>query len=797
MGIKVAKYLIGMIALWFSVAGVPMSGAAQPKKAPKPWPHWNAFWITCPAVSLKSYGVYHFRKRFELPLLPEHCVIHVTADNRYRLFVNGHPVCSGPARGDLYNWFYETVDIAPYLQRGQNVIAALVWNMAEYAPWAQLSNRTAFALEGDSVTTQIFGSDGSWKVLQDTAYRPCALEIGQTWGVHTAGQVGDEVQGVNYPWGWEQNNYDDLNWPNATIIQHPFETDHGYDNPWTLSPREIPIFPEVLQRLTAVRRSGGMAASGAFLSGSAPLTVPANSTVRMLLDQGVETVAYPELITSGGKGSAVRLMYAEALIDSSGKKGNRNEISGKHLVGLYDLYHADGGDKRLFRPLWFRCYRYLQLDITTGDEPLVMEDLYGRKTGYPFKLEASFSSNDSSLQELWAVGWRTAQLCAGETYFDCPYYEQMQYVGDTRIQALISLYLTGDDRLMRKAIMDFYRSRVPEGLTQGRYPNSRMQIIPPFSLYWVSMIHDYWLHRHDDAFLRNLLLPVQGVLHWFEDRVDTGVNMLGPLPWWNFVDWNDSGFTQHGVPVGAEDGHSSIITMQYAETLDEAAELFDYFSDHLTAARYRRVAARLKRGTYQKCFDVKRGVMSDDPGKTEFSQHASILGILSGAIPKTQWRPVMRHILYDTTLTQATFYYRFYLTRALIQAGMADLYYSQLRPWRDMLKIGLTTFAETPEPTRSDCHAWSASPDYDFLATICGIMPDAPGFARVRIAPAFGELTEIKGEMPHPRGVIRVALKRVGDSVNGVVELPTGVTGRFVWRGKEIRLQGGRQVVNL
>ena len=609
--------------------------------------------------------------------------------------------------------------------------------------------------------------------------------------------MGDEVQGVNYPWGWEQNNYDDLYWPNATIIQHPFETDHGYDNPWTLSPREIPIFPEVLQRLTAVRRSGGMAASGAFLSGSAPLTVPANSTVRMLLDQGVETVAYPELITSGGKGSAVRLMYAEALIDSSGKKGNRNEISGKHLVGLYDLYHADGGDKRLFRPLWFRCYRYLQLDITTGDEPLVMEDLYGRKTGYPFKLEASFSSNDSSLQELWAVGWRTAQLCAGETYFDCPYYEQMQYVGDTRIQALISLYLTGDDRLMRKAIMDFYRSRVPEGLTQGRYPNSRMQIIPPFSLYWVSMIHDYWLHRHDDAFLRNLLLPVQGVLHWFEDRVDTGVNMLGPLPWWNFVDWNDSGFTQHGVPVGAEDGHSSIITMQYAETLDEAAELFDYFSDHLTAARYRRVAARLKRGTYQKCFDVKRGVMSDDPGKTEFSQHASILGILSGAIPKTQWRPVMRHILYDTTLTQATFYYRFYLTRALIQAGMADLYYSQLRPWRDMLKIGLTTFAETPEPTRSDCHAWSASPDYDFLATICGIMPDAPGFARVRIAPAFGELTEIKGEMPHPRGVIRVALKRVGDSVNGVVELPTGVTGRFVWRGKEIRLRGGRQVVNL
>jgi alpha-L-rhamnosidase len=77
------------------------------------------------------------------------------------------------------------------------------------------------------------------------------------------------------------------------------------------------------------------------------------------------------------------------------------------------------------------------------------------------------------LQQIWDIGWRTAQLCAGETYFDCPYYEQLQYEGDTRIQSLISLYVTGDDRLMRKAILDFYHSRVPEGLTQGRYPKQQ------------------------------------------------------------------------------------------------------------------------------------------------------------------------------------------------------------------------------------------------------------------------------------------------------------------------------------
>ena len=106
-----------------------------------------------------------------------------------------------------------------------------------------------------------------------------------------------------------------------------------------------------------------------------------------------------------------------------------------------------------------------------------------------------------------------------------------------------------------------------------------------------------------------------------------------------------------------------------------------------------------------------------------------------------------------------------------------------------MLKIGLTTFAENPEPTRSDCHAWSSSPNYDFLATICGIMPDAPGFKKVLIKPALGELKEVNGRMPHPNGFIQVALKRAGTSgIEGTIELPQGLGGKFVWNNKEIIL---------
>jgi hypothetical protein len=189
--------------------------------------------------------------------------------------------------------------------------------------------------------------------------------------------------------------------------------------------------------------------------------------------------------------------------------------------------------------------------------------------------------------------------------------------------------------------------------------------------------------------------------------------------------------------------------------------------------------------------------MANTPEKKTFSQHAGIMGILAGAIPEGQQKQVLQKILYDTSLSQATFYYRFYLTRAMVKAGMGDLYYSQLSPWRNMLNKGLTTFAEKPDPTRSDCHAWSASPEYDFLATICGITPDAAGFQKVKIAPAMGELTQINASMPVPSGTITVVLTRKNKSIKGTITLPEKLTGKFLWEGKEIQLHGGEQKVSL
>lgn len=759
---------------------------------------WSAQWINYPQVSSRAYGVYHFRKEINLNTIPSKFIVHVSADNRYILYVNGQFVGRGPARSSLFNWNFASYDIASYLRPGNNLVSSIVWNMGEYAPVAQISNQTAFLLQGDTKAEEILNTNKTWKVYQNKAYSPGALEAGKELQSYFVVGPGDLVKGDLYPWGWETSAYSDKAWLSAKELNTPVVTSgYGTDNQWVLSPSMIPPMEETMQRMVAIRRGKGLRTNDFLLQGKKPLIIPAHTKGSFLVDQSFETVAYPVLKVSGGKGASVRLTYSEALVDSNFEKGNRNDIAGKEIKGLYDVFYPDGGKDRSFSPLWLRTFRYVQLDIQTGSEALILNDLYSMFTGYPFEHTATFESNDASLKDIWNVGWRTARLCAGETYYDCPYYEQLQYEGDTRIQSLISLYNSGDDRLMRKAIDDFFISRVPEGLTQGRFPSNRIQVIPPFSLYWVSMLYDYWMHQPDTVFIKKYLDAATLVLKWYEQHIDENFAMLGPMKWWNFTDWNLD--FKNGVPDGATDGHSSVITLQFAYTLQQAGELFEYFGDKQKAQHYQSTAKRLAKSTYDHCFNPERMIMANTPLKNSYSQHAGIIAILAGAISASEEKQVLQTILSDTSLSQATFYYRFYLTRAMIKAGLGDLYYSQLEPWRDMLAIGLTTFAENPDPTRSDCHAWSASPIYDFLATICGIMPDAPGFQKVKIAPHLGELIEVSASMPSPQGTISVTLKRklLSDGIEGEIILPENLKGNFLWRDKEIELIGGTQKIDI
>ena len=756
---------------------------------------WDAQWITYPGVSLREYGVFHFRNTFNLEGPSDEFIIHVSGDNRYRLFVNGSEVCKGPARGDLANWRFETIDIAAYLKRGENVRAAVVWNFGEFKPLAQVSNKTAFIVQGNGAAEAQINTGNRWKVYKNEAYIHPDVHSS-----HTVVGVGNEVDGARYPYGWELADFNDQEWKAPKVIGAGIPSGKFTFWDWSLVPRNIPFMEYRFQRIGEVERTENIEVGKHFLEGTSPLHIPAHRKVKILFDQTFLTTAYPEILVSGGKGSIIEISYAEALVDENGIKGNRNQIEGKTMLTYYsDKFSPDGGENRHFQPLWFRTYRYLELTVETWDEPLIIEDLYGYFTAYPVEEKATFKSSDPALQTIWDVGWRTARLCAGETYFDCPYYEQLQYVGDTRIQALISLYVANDDRLMRNAIDQFHNSLLPIGLTQSRFPCSQPQVIPTFSLIWIEMIHDFWMHRSDREFVRKYLNGVRNVLYWYGQQIDEN-GMLGPMDWWNFVDWSfgpwDSQKPLGGTPPGAIDGNSSIITLQYVHALQVASELFEAFGDQHQAGQYRQLSQSLMKSSYKLCWSNDKGLLADTPEKTSFSQHANILAILTGMFKEQESPDIFDRILADEDLIQTTLYFKFYMIEAMKEAGLADDYLSVMDSWKEMINIGLTTFAETPEPTRSDCHAWSASPNYHFLSVVSGIEPASPGFKTVRIEPHLGDLNYIEAKMPHFAGDIIVELKQKKvDGIEGIVVLPEGLSGKFVWNGKEINLISGQQKI--
>lgn len=542
---------------------------------------WSAQWITHPTASGTEYGVFHFRKTFDLESVSEHFIINITAVPRYQLYVNGHYVNEGPSKGDLDHWKFETIDIASYLVTGKNVIAALLINFAELAPESVTGSYSQFLIQGNSSQEDIVNSDTTWKVKTSQAYHGLVVSKWATHGFYVAAP-GDSVLANKYDWGWET----------------------------------------------------------------------------------------PELYVSQGKETKIKVTYAEALYNSKGEKLNRHEIDGKEISGLYDIYMLDGGEGRKFRPLWLRTFRYVQLDIETGDEALILNDYFNVFTAYPFERNALFESGDDRLDKIWEVGWRTARLCAGETFMDCPYHEQMQYLGDTRIQGLISLYLSGDDRLMRNAITDFFNSKTPEGILMCRYPTRNTSIIPSFPIWWIGMLHDYFMYRQDHDFVKQYLPAAYDVLNWYKTKLDTN-QLMGKLPWWNQHDWISP---YPSIMPGADETGSTINIVSYIYGLDKAWELFSYFGEEHIAEELRLQSIKSKQALMKHRWNQERKALFETEAGATFSQHSNSLAILTNTIPLEHQLATMNTLLADTSFVQCSIYYKFYLLRALKKVGMGDQY---------------------------------------------------------------------------------------------------------------------------
>ena len=770
---------------------------AQPLADP-PQREWHASWITHPTAPLREPIVLHFRRALDLPSAPSSYRVRVSADNRFILYVNGQRVGDGPARGDLTHWRYELFELAPYLKSGRNLITATVWNFGVLAPIAQFTDRTAFLLESEAVGPNSISTPEAWQVEVEPGHRPLDRST-VTLQQYMAAGPGEEIDAAHYDWNWSSPSLTGAAWVPAgspmrdsifSGVNHAHSATVTGDNPWGLVPDQLPHMEYTPTPAGEVVRTNLPELRG---FPDHPITIPANTELHLLLDRKTLTTAYPLLTVSGGKGARIRFTYSEALYDKDKHKGDRDAVGDRDALGLTDSFLPDGGPHRVFEPLWWRTWRYLALDIVTTSQPLTLDSMTAHFTAYPFEERAQFKSSDPDLDKIWEISWRTARDDAHETYMDTPYYEQLQYVGDTRIQALISYAVAGDDRLAHQALDAFNDSRIPEGLTRSRYPSSLPQSIPTFSLLWIGMLHDWWMYRPDPAPVREALPGIRSVLGWFA-QYEQPDGLLHETPWWSFIDWVQD---KQVIPTYSKTGESCMTTLEYLGALDDAADLEKNLGDSVASDRDHTRAVHVRSGIYDKCWNPQRGLIADNPDQNIFSQQANILSVLYDVIPKDQQQNVLRKILAiepGTTpdgIMSASYYFRFYLARALDHVGTADEYLQSLDPWRKLLPLHFSTWPEIPGDTRSDSHAWSAHPIYDMLTLVAGIEPASPGFATVRIAPHLGDLPALTASFPHPQGEIAVQYKRQGDSLDATITLPGTLAGHFEYHGRSWLLHAG------
>ena len=688
-------------------------------------------WIQTPVWAAEDAAqsrVVCFRKTlvFEGGSLP----LRVTADSRYKLYVNGRLVRFGPAKGDNKVWLVDAFDLAPALRVGENVLAV---SMLHLPLDGEKGNHSLFRFGRPRLYIEGLGVEG-WK---------CRVERGVVFPPEETRFAPLQIHEIAAPEliGWTEASYDDGAW-DAAVPCLAFELPEPL-KPEKLAPRDIPFMARIPHSFTL------------------PVTAfPAHSERSFTLDAGEEMCAFLRLGLSGGRGAVVELLESECYELPEGR-GNRLDSLRGHLEGYTDRYTVAGAENEVYEPYWFRTFRFLRVTVKTADEPLTLRFFDYEETGYPLEVKTTVQTSDPSLAPIWDISLRTLRRCMHETYTDCPFYEQLQYVMDTRAQILYTYAVSADDRLARRAIDDFRRAQRPDGLLNCSYPNVNVNVIPGFSLYYILMVHDHMLYFGDKALVRRCLPAIDRVLDFFDRRLDArglvgkvgGVN--GKAPFWSFIDWAEDWMQTEGMPTAGLYGPLTMESLLVLIGLQKAAELCAWVDDPC-AADYCRRAEALKAVIRQNCMDAD-GMLTDGPGRPELSQHCQVFGLLGGVLSVEEARRNLERSFRDGSITKCTVATSFYLFRALEQTGLYAYTDGCWDIWRRMVQNGCSTCVEGEYYPRSECHAWGALALYELPSVVLGVRPAAPGYERIEVRPQPGHLTHASGTVHTPHGDVSVS----------------------------------------
>lgn len=771
----------------------------------------DAYWIGLPQSEMKRWPILgndltgrfaYYRIDFTCSVGSE-LSVDITANSRYRLWINGVPVQSGPCKGDLTRHYYDTVTLTPHLRTGKNVIAVQVlFNESTSPQYSERGGIVSVYTPGGGHRLAVEGAvyDGDGKLIADIStgtadwrvYLDGAFYLAEDEFLLNFGAAQEKIDFHVTPTDWKQADFNDSEWANAPklepVCQSGFDQLVGFVPRFPLKERPIPSLYEKEEGFVREISSDKTECSGLLEQKS--IRICPKEHREILLDAGVESCGYPIYRFVGGDGAVIHITYAERF---TGSKQQIPLDDAEHGVceGVTDVVTLSGGEV-IYEPFWMRTFRFVKLDIQCAADGLeVFAPIY-RKTGYPLEIQSHIASSASWVKEVWDMCVRTLACCMGETYMDCPYYEQMQFPMDTRLQALFYGVLGNDRALTEKALLDFHCSMIPEGLVQGKYPSSYPQVISTFSMHYIYMLEEFYSQTGDIGSVRSYLPDIDRILDYYDRHIGEN-HLVGRLGYWEFVDWQEAWKDTGGAPAALQNGPSTIINLMYACGLQCGAVLNRAAGREGIAEEYLERKQAILNQIEQLCWDEKRSMYREGPSFQQFTRHAQAWAVVAGLAAGEKAKRILTAAMEEEDVLPCSFSTAYEWFRALELSGMYDRAFTDLNRWRELPERGYTTCPEEPKNERSECHAWSALPIYELMRSIAGVHSDHGDWNRIIVQPRLNDLPDLKGCASTPKGPVEFSYQQESGIWNYHVCIPAGVTGCFIAPdGEQSELTGGQ-----
>ncbi len=607
-----------------------------------------------------------FRKKLKIEAGTKRVRMDISADDYYKLYINGQYVTQGPANSYAFCYYYNQIDITDYLQEGENILAVHVY-------YQGLVNRAYNSGDYRQGMIAEVWADGV-SLIDDVWKYKEAEEYGASGTIAYETQFDEIIDERKKAVGWKMPEYDDSGWKTAPIREND-------DHELILQPtKNLEMEHRVPLHIKKIEDG-------------------------YLLDFGEDLTGTFAMKANGKSGDIITIRCGEELLS---EVQVRNELRCNCLYE--DKWILKEGENEL-EEFEYKCFRYVQLTTESSAE---LWDFHVDYRHYPFDdSSCTYHSEDALIGQIWEICKNAVRNCSQEAFLDCPHREKGQYLGDLTVTAHAFYCLTGDTDLFRKALFDFAHSTVVcEGM-MAVAPGSFMQEIADFSLLYAYQLLLYYRCSKDLETLRKLL-PVAEGIEWYFDRFQRFDGMIENVKTkWNLVDWpenlrDDYDFDLPQPVVG--DGCHNVINALYVGMKKCMEEIRD-----LLQIEYQPQYAALRKTFIRAFYCEETGLFVDSVVSSHSSLHANAFAAFYGLYPENNQ---IADLIRKKGLCCGVFV-SYFVLYGLLNLGEKELAYELItnkseHSWYNMIREGATTAFEAwgkdQKWNTSLCHAWASAP---------------------------------------------------------------------------------------